>query len=103
MNKKIDATTWLYVLVQNPGGNEQIVAQHDEQSDTSFIPAFLNKESAGQGVLSMPREKGHKYEIQAIIYEDLAKFAGENHFLIFILDEDGKIIEKFAPGMVSDA
>ena len=103
MNNKIDATTWVYVLIQNPGGNEQIVGQHDKESDTSFIPAFLGKEAAEQGVIFMPREKGHKYEIQAIIYEDLDRFAVENQFLIFILDEDGKVKEKLAPGMVSGA
>lgn len=101
MNKKIDANTWVYVLIQNPGGNEQIVGQHDKESDTSFIPAFLGKEAAEQGVMFMPREKGHKYEIQAIIYEDLSRFALENKFLVFILDKDGKVKEKLAPEAIS--
>jgi hypothetical protein len=90
----IEATTWLYVAIQKNGPSEQIVGQTDNEHDISFIPAFLNKESAQQAMFHLHLEKKKKYEVQAMIYEDLARHAIENGFLIFILDEDGKVLER---------
>ncbi len=97
MGKKIAPTTWVYIVVQDPGPNETIVGQVDSENDISFIPAFSNKEDATKGRYLMATDKGSEYEVQAIIYEDLAKYASENAFLIFMVDEDGKIVEKLAP------
>jgi len=97
MTLSIDNNTWVYVQVQNPGSTEHVVGQHDEKNDISFIPVFLNKESAIAGFAQMPKEKGNKYEIQAIIFDDLSRQAAERGFLIFVLDEEGKILKKLAP------
>ncbi len=97
MTKEIKATTWVYVLVQNPGGAEQIVGQRDVESDIAFIPMFLDKDSALQGVVHMVKEKGKKFEIQAIIYEDLASYAAQGGFILFVLNAEGQIIEKRVP------
>ncbi len=90
----IDATTWLYVAILKDGPSEQIVGQTDSAHGISFIPAFLNKESAQQAMFHLHLEKKKKYEIQAIIYEDLAQHAAENGFLVFVLDEAGKVLER---------
>jgi hypothetical protein len=90
----VEATTWLYVTIQKMGPKEQIVGQTDKDSGISFIPAFLNKEAAQQAMFHLHLEKKRKYEVQAIIYEDLAAHAVENGFLIFVLDEDGKVLER---------
>ena len=97
MKKEITATSWVYVLVQNPGGAEQIVGQHDMESEIAFIPMFLDKDSAMQGAVHMVKEKGKKFEIQAIIYEDLATYAAQGGFILFILNSEGQIIDKRAP------
>jgi len=90
----IEATTWLYVAIQKTGTSEQIVGQTDSEHDISFIPAFLNKESAQQAMFHLHLEKKKKYEVQAIIYEDLARHAVENGFLVFVLDDEGKVLER---------
>lgn len=90
----IESTTWLYVAIQKSGTSEQIVGQTDTEHDISYIPAFLNKETAQQSMYHLQLEKKQKYEVQAIIYEDLALHAVENGFLIFVLDEDGKVLER---------
>jgi len=90
----IEATTWLYVAVQKSGVREQIVGQTDTENDVSYIPAFLSKESAQQAMFHLHLEKKKKYEVQAIIYEDLASHAAEDGFVIFVLDDDGKILER---------
>jgi hypothetical protein len=97
MIQNISATTWVYVLVQNPGGDEQIVGQQDMENHITFIPMFLDKDSAMQAVVHMVKEPGKKYEIQAIIYEDLAVYAARGGFLIMVLDGQGQVIDKIAP------
>jgi len=88
------ATTWLYVAIMKDGSSEQIVGQTDNEHDISFIPAFLDKESAQQAMFHLHLEKKNKYEVQAMIYEDLARHAAENGFLVFVLDEEGKVLER---------
>lgn len=98
MTPDIKTTSWVYVLVQNPGGDEQIIGQQDKVSNINFIPMFLDRESAMQGAVHMAKEKGKKLEIQAIIYEDLESYAAQADFLLFVLDDEGRIIEKKVPG-----
>lgn len=91
------ATDWLYVVVQNPETDAQIMGQHDEVNAIRFIPAFKSKEDAQQGLLQLPTTRGLKYEIQAMILEDLQRYASAQGFLLFVLDTDGRILEKIAP------
>jgi hypothetical protein len=95
--KNEQADQWVWVVVQNPGDREQFLGQYDKQEDISFIPTFNSKEDAQQGFLSMAREKGSKYEVQAIIYEELAKAAAAGDFMIFLLNENGEVLEKIKP------
>lgn len=91
------ATDWLYVIVQNPETDSQIVGQYDEAHDVHFIPAFKSKEDAQQGLLQLPTSRGSKYEIQAMIFEDLHRYASEKGWMLFILDAEGHISEQIAP------
>ncbi len=92
-----DEDQWVWVVVQDPGGNEQFLGQHDEQEDISFIPVFADKEAAQQGLLSLTRQPGHKYEVQAILREELLKDAAAGGFMIFLLSETGDILKKIKP------
>ena len=94
MNMTINADTWLYVVIQKKGVNEQIVGQRDTEHDLSYIPAFKSKEEAQQAMFRLQLEKKSKYEVQAVIYEDLASHAREGGFVIFVLDEEGKVLER---------
>lgn len=97
MQNKNDKDQWVWVVVQDPGGNEQFVGQHDEQEDISFIPVFADKEAGQQGLLSLTRQPGHKYEVQAILREELIKDAAAGGFMIFLLNESGDVLEKIKP------
>lgn len=88
---------WVWVVVQNPGDQEQFLGQHDNQEDISFIPTFHSKEDAQQCFMHMVRQKGAKYEVQAILYEELAKAAAAGGFMIFLLNENGEVLEKIKP------
>ena len=90
-------TQWVWVAVENPEGQAQLLGQMDEENRIAFIPTFLEKDAAQSCFLKLTRKKGTKYEIQAIIYEDLVRYAGENGMLIFIMDDEGKLLERVAP------
>ncbi len=86
--------TWIWVIIQDPGKNEEILGQQDEEEGISFIPVFQSKEETFQCMNFLARKKGAKYEPQAILYEDLYKYASEGDFKIFVLDGEGKMLEK---------
>jgi hypothetical protein len=97
MTDKIEPGTWVYVVVQNPGNDEHIVGQEYAENQLAFIPAFINKDAALMGMGNIIKEKGHKYEVQAIIFEDLIGHATQGSFLIFFIDDEGKVLKKFSP------
>jgi hypothetical protein len=70
---------------------------HDEKGGFSFIPMFREKDVALQCFLNLPRESGKKYEAQAMIFEDLLRYAVENDALLYLLDGDGKVLKKINP------
>jgi hypothetical protein len=84
--------TWIWVIVQDPGGNEVFLGQHDEVNDESFIPAFLDKQDALEGLEKLARDREKDYEVQAIRYDLLAGYAEENGFAIFMLNSRGEIL-----------
>jgi hypothetical protein len=97
MNHTIDKDSWVFVVVQDPGKNETIVAQRDSEHDLSFIPVFQEKNTAIQGIPRLAKAPGHIFEIQAIIYDDLLIYAQEHSVLLFFLDGEGRILSKAGP------
>jgi len=85
---------WVWVVIQDPGEKEQFLGQHDHETDESFIPAFLSKEVAQDGLKNLLTERGYHYEAQAIRFDDLSERAAKNGFMVFILDESGRILER---------
>jgi hypothetical protein len=91
------ADQWVWVVVQDPGGKEQFLGQHDKLENISYIPVFHSKEEAQQCFMNMDRQKNCKYEVQAILFEELAKDAAANGFMVFLLNDQGDILEKIKP------
>ena len=96
--KKNTKDTWYYIVVQNPGTpSEQFMGFTDKETNTTFIPCFKTKEIAQQCFLLMPKDiMKEKYEVQAVIKEDLMDLAKKYSYEIFLLDEKGKILEQIA-------
>ena len=97
MENMKDKDQWVWVVVQDPGGNEQFLGQHDQKMDISFIPAFINKEAAQQCFLNLTRQPGLKYEVQAILREELLKDAAAGGFMVFLFAENGEMLKKIKP------
>jgi hypothetical protein len=94
MSKLVKNDQWVWVVIQDPGGSEQFLGQHDTERDVSFIPTFLEKEEAEKGLELLQREEGRKYEVQAILFADLFNRASDNGFMLFILNGSGKVLDK---------
>ncbi len=94
MSKYVEKDKWVWVVVQATAGEEQFLGMKDGEKGESFIPVFLEKEAAQQGLGHLPIEKGMKYEVQAIRLNNLAGDAAQMGFMVFVLDESGEVIEK---------
>lgn len=83
---------WVYVFVCDPGGNETYFGLYNEAKDVNFIPAFRTKDEANDCYLELPREKGKKYELQAVHIEELHESASRNGFVVALVDGSGQVI-----------
>lgn len=90
MSEKASSQGWVYVVVCNPESKATFLGLHDKKNKIDFIPAFESKDDANDCFLSLPREKGKKYEIQAVHIEELYEDAEKNGFKVAMLDGDGK-------------
>ena len=95
--EQLNNNRWVWTIIQDPGGDEQFLGQHDEVSGISFIPFFLEKEEAEKCISGLIKAPGHKYEIQAILFEELKQFCTGKQVMLFLLNGTGKILEKIEP------
>lgn len=84
---------WLWVVVSDKEADGHYLGLYDESQKMNFIPAFESKEAANDCFLQLPREKGKKYEVQAVHVEELTKDAEKAGFAIALVDADGKIVK----------
>ncbi len=94
MEEKAQAGGWVYVFVCDPGNEESFLGLYNEEKDVNFIPAFRSKGEANDCFLTIPREKGKKYELQAIHIEELIENAVKNGFTVALVDDEGNIIKE---------
>ena len=97
MSTVTEGNPWVWVGVLNLGGKEQFLGQRNEKEDVSFIPVFLEKEEAITCLKELAKDEGMEYEVQAVQYEQLARDANKNGFMIFLLNGAGEILERIAP------
>ncbi len=91
---ELEKDTWLWIIIQDPGGNEMFLGQHDEEKDILFIPAFNDKSDAINSLKLINKDDSLKYEVQAIKYGLLEEYCKENGFVVFICNGNGEIILK---------
>ena len=87
---------WVFAIVKNPGRSELLTGFQTDQG-LKYIPVLRSKENAEIFLSYMQREPGVRYEIQAIIFEDVLSYAKDNECWICITDEKGVIEEKISP------
>ena len=84
---------WLWVVVSDKDSDGHYLGLYDKEQDVNFIPAFESKEAANDCFLQLPREKGKKYEVQAVHVDELTEDAEKAGFAIAIVDGDGKVVK----------
>ncbi len=92
--QKVEIEGWVYVFVCDPGKDESFLGLYSQEKEVNFIPAFQSKDEANDCFLTMPREKGRKYELQAVHIEEVQDQAEKNGFVVALVDGDGKIIKE---------
>ncbi len=85
---------WYFIIVQNPGtSDEEFVGFTHPETRDNFLPAFKTRQEAEACFHLMPKDPfKEKYDIHAIIEEDLMSAADRAGHHIYILDKTGKII-----------
>ena len=97
MPRQIHKHQWIYVVVQDPETNPQYLGQHDDEIDISFIPIFTEKDDALMCINLMARDKQKKYEVQAVLYEELTEHAAAGGFHLYVLNQHGEVLDKINP------
>ncbi len=97
MQNSNNSDKWVWVIILNPEDDAQILGQQFKDSDEAFIPTFLEKDHALMCMNRFAKEKGQKSEAQAMLYDELVKYAAGNDFNLFILDGEGAVLEKILP------
>lgn len=95
--KTLTMESWVWAIVQNPGDNESFLGQEDNENNLKFIPAFYSKDASLMCINLFQKDDTMKFEAQAVLYEDLVNYTKKNDFLIFFLDEKGKILDQIDP------
>ena len=92
MGEKEKIEGWTYVIVCDPVRMNICldcrVKNREWISSRPFSPGMPQMTVC----LTLPREKGKKYEVQAIHVDDLNETAKKNGFLVAMVDGDGNII-----------
>lgn len=91
MTEKARTEGWVWVIVYDQGEGGHYLGLYNKEKDVEFIPAFESRDAANECFLTMPREKGKKYEVQAIHIEELKEDAGKSGFEIALVDGEGAI------------
>lgn len=92
--EKAEVGGWVYVFVCDAGNEESFLGLYNAEKEINFIPAFRSKEEANDCFLTLPRQKGKKYELQAIHIEELHETATKNDFAVALVDSEGKVIKE---------
>lgn len=86
---------WHYVIVQNPGTSaEELVGFADNSTRKKFLPAFKTKQDAQKCFQLLPKDLfKEKYDIHAVIEEDVLATAQKGGHQVFLLDDTGQILK----------
>ncbi len=86
---------WYYVIIQNPEtASEKLLGFSDEKTREKFLPAFKTKQDAQKCFQMLPKDLfKEKYDIHAMIEDDVLATAEKEGHQVFLLDETGQILK----------
>ena len=74
---------------------KEFIGFKSEKTDKKFLPVFKTKQDAKACFALMPKDlfKG-KYDVHAMIEDDILVTAKEKGYHTFLVDEEGKILKQ---------
>jgi len=97
IDKPATKDKWIWVIIIAPGEGEQILGQEDAKTKEAYIPFFPDKDQANQCYHLLAKEARKKYEVSAMLYEELVDHARTSGFVLYRLDGNGTVEEKVLP------
>ena len=94
MAEKANVEGWVYTVVCTEENDHHFLGLHNDETGIDFIPVFESKDAANECFLQLPREKGKKYEVQAVHIEELYADAEKNGFSVAMFDGEGTVVDK---------
>jgi len=94
MEEKANVEGWVYAVVCTQEDDNHFLGLHNDEKGIDFIPVFESKDAANDCFLQLPREKGKKYEVQAVHIEELYADAEKNGFSVAMFDGEGTVVDK---------
>ena len=87
---------WFYVIVKEPGtAEEEFVGFSDETAGEKFLPVFKTKQDAKSCFSKLPKDIFKaKYDVHAVIEEDIVLSARDKGHNVFVVDETGRILSR---------
>ena len=87
---------WFFVIVRDPGtSDEEFVGFSDDKTQVKFLPVFKTKQDAKACFTKLPKDIFKaKYDVHAVIEEDILYAAKDKGHAVFVVDETGKILSQ---------
>jgi hypothetical protein len=88
--------SWVYVITEKAGQEETLFGLADEEG-RPFIPIFREKED-GLSILPRLEQKPQaEYQVEAVRLVVVADAARQNQVDVYLLDDQGEILERMTP------
>lgn len=95
MNDKVDLTNYVFVIVEAPETEEATFVGLTDADGTQFVPVTAEKDQAAM-LLGRLAAQGSapKRQVEAIHRGQIVPEAKERGFEVYLVDGDGKILER---------
>ncbi len=87
---------WFYIIVRNPDTpRSEFVGFSDDVSGEKFLPVFKCKQDAKDCFAKLPKDVfKEKYDVHAVIQEDILFTAKQEGHDVYVVDETGRILNQ---------
>ena len=87
---------WFYVIIKDPDTPyAEFVGFSDDKTGKKFLPVFKTKQDAKACFAKLPKDVFNgKYDVHAVIEDDLVTTAKDKGHDVYLVDEAGKILNQ---------
>lgn len=97
MESKVDQSDYVWVIVERSGHEENFLGLADEDGG-HFIPVTAEKDQCQALLGRLPEPEHVERSVEAINKIELGKQARSEGFAVYLVDSEGKVLERLAGG-----